>query len=87
VPGSASVQLPRLVRQALKSGVVRHVGSGGNIWSNVHIDDVAELYRLALEAAARHPPRKRAAARPVGRKIRLYALGNGTATKRAPSAV
>ena len=49
VPGSASVQLPRLVRQAQKSGVVRHVGSGGNIWSNVYIDDVAELYRLALE--------------------------------------
>ncbi|MFM0212094.1 NAD-dependent epimerase/dehydratase family protein [Paraburkholderia sediminicola] len=49
VAGSASVQLPRLVRQAQKSGVVRHVGSGGNIWSNVHIDDVAELYRLALE--------------------------------------
>ncbi|HZZ09182.1 MAG TPA: NAD-dependent epimerase/dehydratase family protein [Paraburkholderia sp.] len=49
VQGSASVQLPRLVRQAQKSGVVRHVGSGGNIWSNVHIDDVAELYRLALE--------------------------------------
>ena len=49
VAGSASVQLPRLVRQAQKSGVVRHVGSGGNVWSNVHIDDVAELYRLALE--------------------------------------
>jgi nucleoside-diphosphate-sugar epimerase len=49
VAGSASVQLPRLARQAQKSGVVRHVGSGGNIWSNVHIDDVAELYRLALD--------------------------------------
>ncbi|MDR6378996.1 NAD-dependent epimerase/dehydratase family protein [Paraburkholderia caledonica] len=49
VAGSASVQLPRLVRQAQKNGVVRHVGSGGNTWSNVHIDDVAELYRLALE--------------------------------------
>ncbi|MGF6262066.1 nucleoside-diphosphate-sugar epimerase [Paraburkholderia youngii] len=49
VAGSASVQLPRLVRQAQKSGVVRHVGSGGNIWSNVYIDDVAELYRLALD--------------------------------------
>ena len=49
VAGSASVQLPRLVRQAQKSGVVRHVGSGGNIWSNVHIDDVVDLYRLALE--------------------------------------
>jgi len=44
-----SVQLPRLIRQARKSGVVRHVGPGRNIWSNVHIDDVVELYRLALD--------------------------------------
>lgn len=44
-----SVQLPRLVRQAQKSGVVRHVGRGLNVWSNVHIDDVVELYRLALD--------------------------------------
>lgn len=44
-----SVQLPRLVKQARKSGVVRHVGTGGNIWSNVHIDDVVALYLLALE--------------------------------------
>jgi nucleoside-diphosphate-sugar epimerase len=49
VPGAASVQLPRLIRQAQKSGVMRHVGRGRNIWSNVHIDDVAELYRLALD--------------------------------------
>ena len=44
-----SVQLPRLIKQARKSGVVRHVGSGGNTWSNVHIEDVIELYALALE--------------------------------------
>jgi len=44
-----SVQLPRLVKQARKSGIVRHVGTGGNIWSNVHINDVVELYALALE--------------------------------------
>ncbi|MDE1142838.1 MAG: NAD-dependent epimerase/dehydratase family protein [Paraburkholderia tropica] len=49
VPGAASVQLPRLIRQAQKSGVMRHVGRGLNIWSNVHVDDVAELYRLAIE--------------------------------------
>ena len=49
VPGTASVQLPRLIRQAQKSGVMRHVGRGANIWSNVHIDDVVELYRLALD--------------------------------------
>jgi len=44
-----SVQLPRLLKQARKSGVVRHVGPGRNIWSNVHIDDVVDLYLLALE--------------------------------------
>ncbi|MDB6143518.1 MAG: hypothetical protein JWP80_2562 [Pseudomonas sp.] len=44
-----SVQLPRLVKQAQKSGIVRHVGPGQNIWSNVHIEDVVELYALALE--------------------------------------
>lgn len=43
-----SVQLPRLLKQARKSGVVRHVGTGQNIWSNVHIEDVVALYQLAL---------------------------------------
>jgi nucleoside-diphosphate-sugar epimerase len=44
-----SVQLPRLLKQAQKSGIVRHVGPGQNIWSNVHIEDVVDLYALALE--------------------------------------
>lgn len=47
-----SVQLPRIVRQARKTGVVRHVGPGLNIWSNVHIDDVASAYVLAIEKAS-----------------------------------
>jgi nucleoside-diphosphate-sugar epimerase len=44
-----SVQLPRLLKQARKSGVVRHVGPGENVWSNVFIEDVVELYARALE--------------------------------------
>lgn len=44
-----SVQLPRLLKQARKSGIVRHVGPGENVWSNVFIEDVVELYALALE--------------------------------------
>ncbi|WP_027350677.1 NAD-dependent epimerase/dehydratase family protein [Halotalea alkalilenta] len=46
-----SVQIPPLVDQARESGIVRIVGQGINRWSNVHIDDVAELYLLALEKA------------------------------------
>ncbi len=43
-----SVQVPMLMAQARKSGTVRMVGSGLNIWSNVHIDDVVDLYLIAL---------------------------------------
>ena len=46
-----SVQIPPLVAQAQKSGVARYVGKGLNVWSNVHIADVAELYLLALKNA------------------------------------
>jgi nucleoside-diphosphate-sugar epimerase len=46
-----SVQLPPLIREARQSGVARHIGRGLNIWSHVHIDDVADLYSLALERA------------------------------------
>lgn len=35
-----------------KEGVVRVVGNGENHWSNVHVDDLAELYRLAVEQPA-----------------------------------
>ncbi len=47
---SSSVQIPRLIEQAQK-GVARHIGRGLNVWSNVHIADVADLYLLALEHA------------------------------------
>ncbi|MFM0007808.1 NAD-dependent epimerase/dehydratase family protein [Paraburkholderia dipogonis] len=46
-----SVQIPFLVDNARKGGVVHIVGRGINRWSNVHIEDVAELYLLALEKA------------------------------------
>lgn len=46
-----SVQIPPLIAQARKSGIVRVVGKGVNRWSNVHIDDVADLYVLALDHA------------------------------------
>jgi nucleoside-diphosphate-sugar epimerase len=46
-----SVQLPKLIDIAKKHGVPRHVGRGLNIWGNVHIADVADLFMLALEKA------------------------------------
>src|SRR5216684_4608533 len=46
-----SVQIPFLVDQARETNLVRIVGQGVNRWSNVHIEDVAELYLLALRKA------------------------------------
>jgi nucleoside-diphosphate-sugar epimerase len=46
-----SIQVPRLIALAKKSGVARHVGRGENIWANVHIDDLVELYLRALASA------------------------------------
>jgi nucleoside-diphosphate-sugar epimerase len=46
-----SLQVPFLVDNAREQSVVQIVGRGVNRWSNVHIDDVAELYLLALEKA------------------------------------
>jgi nucleoside-diphosphate-sugar epimerase len=44
-----SIQVPRLVALAKKTGVARHVGRGENLWANVHIDDLADLYLRALD--------------------------------------
>lgn len=46
-----SVQIPFLAANAQQQGVVQIVGPGLNVWSNVHIDDVVNLYLLALVKA------------------------------------
>jgi nucleoside-diphosphate-sugar epimerase len=46
-----SVQVPFLAANARDKGVVQIVGRGLNVWSNVHIDDVVDLFVLALTKA------------------------------------
>jgi nucleoside-diphosphate-sugar epimerase len=48
VHGQGDGSLGALVAQARKKGVVRVVGSGHQIWSTVHIDDLADLYARVL---------------------------------------
>lgn len=50
-PTKHSMQVPWLIRLAKKAGVAKHYGAGENIWSNVHIDDLVDLYLLALASA------------------------------------
>jgi nucleoside-diphosphate-sugar epimerase len=44
-----SVQIPKMIQQAQKHGVVRYIGKGEHVWSTLHIDDVVDAYVLALE--------------------------------------
>lgn len=46
-----SIQVPWLIALARKQGVATHIGSGANLWANVHIDDLVDLYLRALVAA------------------------------------
>ena len=46
-----SVQIPALAEQARRSGAARYIGRGLNVWSHAHVEDVADLYLLALEQA------------------------------------
>jgi nucleoside-diphosphate-sugar epimerase len=50
-PGTLSDQIPKLVEQSKKRGIGVHVGKGLNIWSNVYLHDLADLFVLALEHA------------------------------------
>jgi nucleoside-diphosphate-sugar epimerase len=48
---ASSIQVPWLIALARKHGVPKHIGRGENRWSNVHIDDLVDLYLLALDRA------------------------------------
>jgi len=46
-----SVQLPIIIKTAIVYKQVYHIGRGHNIWNNVHVLDLADLYTIVLENA------------------------------------
>ncbi|MPY91345.1 MAG: NAD-dependent epimerase/dehydratase family protein [Luteitalea sp.] len=48
----SSIQVPALIEQSIQAKAGVHVGRGLNRWSNVHIDDLADVYLLALDKAS-----------------------------------
>src|SRR5260370_42612393 len=48
-----SDDLPKLINAArANGGVAPHLGSGGTLHSYIHLDDLANLYKLAVEQAS-----------------------------------
>ncbi|KXN91707.1 hypothetical protein AN958_12559 [Leucoagaricus sp. SymC.cos] len=50
-----SIQLPALISASLDRGQAGMVGKGVNIWPNVHVDDVADLYIDVYNAIKANP--------------------------------
>lgn len=46
-----SIQVPALIRLSLAQQAGVYLGRGLNVWSNVHIDDLVDLYSLAIARA------------------------------------
>ncbi|KAI6109260.1 hypothetical protein EDD16DRAFT_1615421 [Pisolithus croceorrhizus] len=47
----SSLQIPQLIRAGLFKGQGGVVGKGENVWPNVHIDDIGDLYVVVYENA------------------------------------
>jgi nucleoside-diphosphate-sugar epimerase len=52
VYGRGGGMIGALQRQGRAEGVVRYIGDGENLWPLVHVEDLADLYVLALQAPA-----------------------------------
>ncbi|KAG0258990.1 hypothetical protein BG011_002885 [Mortierella polycephala] len=50
-----SIQIPHMVRASLKHQQALQIGDGLNIWSKVHVIDLAHLYVSLLESALQEP--------------------------------
>lgn len=46
-----SIQVPLLIAASQQRGAGVHIGAGDNIWSNVHVEDLVDLYALVIDRA------------------------------------
>jgi len=46
-----SLQIPNLIRSAIKHKRAAHVGKGLNVWNNVHVEDLADFFLILLDKA------------------------------------
>ena len=55
-PNRVSIQIPALIRSAIKAGQAEVLGDGNGIWDFVHIADVALLYEIITARAIKKEP-------------------------------
>lgn len=72
------------VSSARRKGVVRHVGDGRQRWAFVHVDDLAELYVLALDASTGTVLNAAGPSLPVQRVAEAAAEANGARAEAWP---
>lgn len=72
------------VSSARRKGVVRYVGDGRQRWAFVHVDDLAELYLLALDAPAGTVLNAAGPSIPVHRVAETAAAANGARAEAWP---
>ncbi|MBA2680931.1 MAG: NAD-dependent epimerase/dehydratase family protein [Ktedonobacteraceae bacterium] len=73
--GGGSAPFVGLVDMARQMGYVMYVGEGTNAWSTIHLDDLANLYMLAMERAPAGTLLNAAAEPPVALKAIAEAVG------------
>ncbi|KAG9121677.1 hypothetical protein FRC07_002280 [Ceratobasidium sp. 392] len=51
-PGNKkSIQIPKMIEVALRRRAVSHVGDGSNLWINIHVSDLIQLYLIVIKYA------------------------------------
>lgn len=67
-----SIQIPAWIRSVLQHGRAVVVGAGEGVWDHVHVEDLAELYKIAVVNIVEHDGKDL----PTGKKGIIFS-GNG----------
>ncbi|KAK6908662.1 hypothetical protein I204_02046 [Kwoniella mangroviensis CBS 8886] len=73
-PGNKlSLQVPAYVRYAKRAGQAAYIGKGENIWGNVHVQDLTDLYVLLMKHSLSNPESTKATGESHGWSNLIYA--------------
>jgi hypothetical protein len=71
-PAALSLQIPAYVKYAKTKGRAAYIGKGENIWGNVHVQDLSQLYITVFKYALANPDETTASAASNGFENLIY---------------